>query len=384
MSLTGSPAWAGIVTYAAMIPSILVAPFAGFLADRFDRCTVLAWAYAVNFSHNLLLALLVVTGAIEVWHLVPLSLLNGAARTSQMPAAQALLANTLPRERLFNAVALFQATMQGARFTGALLVLVLLWATDQRQDWVFFLCTGLYSVGLSLILSIRTTSRGVVEKGRRVVFRNLLAGLHFMYRHPLVLSLILLTVLHCGMTMSFESLFPVISRDKLGMEEGAGFVLGFSYLMVGYGGAAMLVALGLGGVQSERVRGRLFPILGVLSGLTPVALAFSPHLPMAVLATAAMGATQAGFMTLVNGMVQTISPDAIRGRVMSVNSWHIQGFMATFNLVNGALASFTTLTASLILGAGGVGFVVVMLASFVRAPLRWMYQSGVPAEARSV
>ncbi len=380
-TLTGSPVWAGIVTYTAMIPSIVVAPFAGFLADRFDRRTVLAWAYAVNFSHNLLLALLVVSGTIEPWHLVLLSLLNGTARATQMPAAQALLPNTLPRERLFNAIALYQATMQGARFTGALLILVLLWLTDERQDWVFFLCTGLYIVGLSLILTIRTSSRGVVEKGKGMVFRNLLAGLHFMYHHPLILSLILLTVLHCGMTMSFESLFPVLSRDKLGMEPGAGFLLGFSYLMLGYGGAAMLVALGLGGVQSERVRGRLFPILGILSGLTPIALAYSPNLPTAVLATTAMGASQAGFMTLINGMVQAIAPDAIRGRLMSVNSWHIQGFMATFNLVNGALASFTPLTASLILGAGGVGFVLAIGASFARAPLRWVYRGGAPAEA---
>ena len=59
LHLTGSPAWTGAVTFAAMIPSVFVSPFAGFLADRFDRRTVLAYAYSVNLVHNLLLAILV-------------------------------------------------------------------------------------------------------------------------------------------------------------------------------------------------------------------------------------------------------------------------------------------------------------------------------------
>ena len=93
-TLTGSDLWTGMVTFAAMIPSVLVSPFAGYLADRFDRRTVMIGAYLVNLAHNLLLALLVLTGTIEAWHLVLLALLNGSARSTQMPAASALLANT--------------------------------------------------------------------------------------------------------------------------------------------------------------------------------------------------------------------------------------------------------------------------------------------------
>ena len=389
-TLTGSDLWTGIVTFAAMIPSVIVSPVAGFLADRFDRRTVLAWAYGVNLAHNLLLAVLVVSGVIEVWHLVLLSLLNGSARATQMPSGQALLPNTVPRERLFNAVALYQATQQGSRFVGPFLILLMLWSGcpwySGIQDWVFFLSAGLYTIGLGLVLSIRTASRGVVEPGGGigVVYRNLVAGLGYMYHNPLVMSLVLLVVAHCGMTMSFESLFPAISAGKVGLEECAGgFLAGFGYLMIGFGGAALVTALALAGVESERTRGQLFLSLGVLSGLTPVALAMSPTLPLAVLSAAAMGVSQAGFMTLSHGMLQSIAPDAIRGRLMGVYSWHIQGFMASFNLVNGVLAGFAGVAASLILGAGGVSFVMVMAASFARVPLRELYQMGVPAEARS-
>ena len=388
-TLTGSDMWTGAVTFAAMIPSVLVSPVAGYLADRFDRRTVLAYAYVVNLAHNLLLAFLVVTGIIEAWHLVVLSLLNGSARAAQMPCAQALLPNTVPRERLFNAVALYQATQQGSRFVGPMLILIMLWATGpwlaDNQDWVFFLCTGLYLAGLWLVLTIRVTSRGVVEagEGATVVYRNLVAGLRFMYHHPLVVSLVLLVVAHCGMTMSFESLFPALSVDKLGMKPGAQILTGFGYLMVGYGGAALVTSLALAGVQGENTKGRLLLWLGVLSGVFPIALGLSPNLPVAVLSVAGMGATQSGFMTLSSGMLQSIVPDAIRGRVMSVYSWHIQGFMASFNLVNGTLASFSGFSAPLILGVGGLGFIVVMASSFARTPLRRLYAVGVSAEARS-
>ena len=162
--LTGSEAWTGVITFAAMIPSVVVSPFAGLLADRFDRRKVLAWAYAVNLSHNLLLAILVVSGAINEWYLLLLAVLNGCARTVQMPSAQALLANTVPRRHLLNAVSLYQATQHGSRFVGPFLILVVLWTTG-REDWVFFLCAGLYAVGLSIVLSIRLASKGVVKQG---------------------------------------------------------------------------------------------------------------------------------------------------------------------------------------------------------------------------
>ena len=387
--LTESNTWVGMVTFSAMIPSVAMSPIAGFLADRFDRKTVLAAAYVVNLSHNILLAVLVVTGAIEPWHLVLLSVLNGSARATQMPSSQALIPNVVPRERLFNAVALFQTTQQGSRFVGPFLVLLMLWITapflGDNEKWVFFLCAGLYAIGLSLVLRVRTSSRGVIESGKGAgsVFQSVSAGLSFMYHHPLVLSLILLVVAHCGMTMSFESLFPAISDVKLGMDPEDGILAGFGFLMVGFGGTGLLTAIALAGVQSESSRGRLFLWAGVFSGLTPFALAMSPNLPLAMLSVAAMGASQAGFMTLSHGVLQMIAPDAIRGRLMGVYSWHIQGFMASFNLINGAVASIQGMTAPIVLGTGGIGFVFVMAGSFIRVPLRHLYARGVPEEARA-
>ena len=379
LQMTGSATWTGAVTFAAMIPSVVVSPLAGYLADRFDRRTVLACAYAVNVCDNLVLAFLVVSGLVEPWHVLILSAITGSARSTQMPSGQALMANMVPRERLLNAVSLYQATFHGSRFVGPFLILVVLWATG-RQDWVFFLCAGLYILGLSTVLTVKTRSRGAMQSGRfhEIFMGNLMAGLSYMYRHPLVLSLVLLVVAHCGMTMSFESLLPVFAQNKLEMEGTAAVLNWFSYLMVGFGVAALAAALMLAGVRTESARGKWLLWLGVASGASAVVLAMSPNLPVAILSAAAMGFAQGGFMTLSHAMIQTITPDEIRGRLLGVYSWHTNGTMAGFNLANGALAGLAGLSAPLILGAGGVGFLLVMTMSFGRIPLRQLYSRGVP------
>ncbi len=383
--LTGSDGWVAAVTFAAMIPAVAMAPIGGYLADRFDRQTVLRIAYAVNLCQNLVLAVLVVTGVLELWRpeilLVALSLINGCARATQMPAAQALLPNTVPPERMFNAVALNSATQQGSRFIGPLLILLMLWITapllDAGRDWVFFLCFGLYIVGIGFVMNIRTASTGVVRAGSsfRAILGNVWTGVSYLYRNPVILSVTMLVVGHCAFTMSFESLFPAISEDKLGREPGDQLLEGFSLLMVAYGAPALTMAVALGGIKSERIRGRVLLVLGALSGLGPIALGLSPSLTLAMCSVALMGAAQGGFMTLSHGMLQSMAPDAMRGRLLSVYTWHIQGMMATANLTNGLIAG-AGLTASVILGGGGVIFLWVMLASFGLVSLRDIFVKG--------
>ncbi len=378
LSLTGNASSAGIVTFAAMIPSVVMSPVAGYLADRFDRKTVLAWAYGTNMAVNIALAGLVVSGAIEFWHLVLLSLVNGMGRATQMPSAQALLPNLVPRNRLVNGVALHHATQQGGKMLGPLCILpvVLLGYTSLA----FVISSSLYIVGLAFVLNIHTHSRGVVKQGQSVL-RNLAQGLSFVYSNGMLLSLFLLAVLHCALTMSYETLFPVLSRDRLGLDDEAGIYKGGSFLMIGVGFGSFLSSFIIAGIESERVRGRIFFVMGVLSGLSPLALGLATSLPIAVIAAFGLGIAQAGFMTLSQAMVQQIVPDEIRGRVMAVYSWHIQGFMASFNLLNGFLADTAWLNATRVLSGMGAIFTGVMVASIARMPLRRVYQRGIHAPA---
>ncbi len=371
---TGSSSAAGIVTFAAMMPSVVMSPIAGYLADRFDRRKVLAAAYSVNLAQNLILAMLVITGNIEFWHLVILSTVNGFARATQMPAAQALLPNLVPKRILVNAVAFHHATLQASKLTGPLFILPVV--LMGYGDWAFVISLALYVVGFFLIMQIRTVSRGVVDRSRSAV-GNLAQGLTFVYHHKLLLPLFLMVIFHCALTMSYETLFPVLSRDNLGMQEGSELYKGGNLLMIGVGAGSLLSSFGIAGLGSEVVRGRTLLVLGVLSGLTPVLMGLSTNLTMAVLAAAGVGFSQAGYMTLSSAMVQQIVPDEIRGRVMAVYSWHIQGAMASFNLVNGILADTTWLNATRVLGIFGSVFTGMMAISVLNGPLRGLYNRGI-------
>ena len=362
----------GLVTFAAMIPRVLVTPFSGYLSDRFDRRMVLASMFSLNVVHNLVLAVLVLTGSIEVWHLIVLSLVNGSARAAQMPAGQALIPNLVPKRLLLNAIALSQAAMHGSRLLGPAAIVPLLATTG--AEGAFFLCSGFYVISLVQTLRIGTASTGVVDKKRGFV-SNLMDGVVYVYRTPSLRAIVLLALFHCGLTMSFESLLPVISRERLGADGGAGF----SYLMMAVGGGALISVFALAGIRSEVTKGRLFLNVGVLSGLAPVLLAASNGMPMALVGAAAMGAAQGAFMTLTHTMIQSMIPDGIRGRIGAVYSVHIGGMMASANLINGGMAD--VIDAPLLLAVGGIGFVLIMFASWQMVSLRHIYTRGLASVA---
>ena len=372
-SLSGSSVWVGLVTFAAMIPLFLVPPIAGLLADRIDRRALLAASFGINLAHILALAALALVGSLELWHLVVLGFINGVGRSIQMPATQALLPNLVPRERLLNAIALNQATQHGSRLTGPLLILPLL--ATVGVSGAFIACTVFYLVGLTMVLRIRTSSTGVIDPEKSAI-GNLLEGAAYVYRDRLLRSLFTLVVLHCLLTMSFESMLPVLSQEKLGAGNDG---VRFSLLMMGIGAGALVVVLALAGTRGDLARGRLLLVLGVASGLEPIGLAVSPNLSMALLFAVIMGGTQAGFMTITGTIVQSVVPDAIRGRVMSLYLWHIGGVMAVANLAYGSLAD--SVGAPVVLTVTGAIFAAVGVASVMRVPLRELYLRGAPAGA---
>ena len=358
-----SLAWVGVVTFMAMAPRIFTTPLIGFLADRFDRQTVLSWTYTLNLAHNVILALLVAFGEAGIWHLVVLSLVNGILRSAQQTTTQSLVPNLVPKERLLNAVALNQATQQGSRLFGPLAIAPLLAFFDVAA--AFWLCSAFYGLGLIQVLRIKTRSSGKIDPNRSF-FQNLAAGFIYTYEHPMLMAMVLLAVTHCSLTMSYESMLPAISQEKLGAGNA-----GFSYLIAGVGAGALISSIFLAGISNERTRGRVFLFFAITSGLGPIALALSTNRELSILATVFMGVNQAGFMTITHAIIQSIVPDEIRGRISGVYSVHVGGSMALANLTNGGIADL--LNAPLVVAAGGIIFIVLITSSVGLAPLRRIY-----------
>ncbi len=373
-----SSLWAGIVTFAAMAPRF-GNPIMGFIADRIDRGTLLSFSYFFNLAHNVVLALLVMAGFASPWILVILALTNGFLRSGQMTATQSLIPNLVPKEHMPNAIALNQATQQGSRMMGALVIMPLLGFFSGNLEMVFWLCSALYGVGLLQTLRIKTRSTGVIDRDRSLA-QNFFAGFQYVYQHPLLLAMILIVLAHCALTMSYESMLPAISQQKL----SAGSV-GVSYLIAGVGLGAVFSSVFLAGIRSESSRGKLFLLFGFASGIGPILLALSNSRELSIAATVVMGVNQAGFMTITHTIIQTIIPDWVRGRVAGVYSMHVGGSMALANLGNGAFVDIFDASmgiegvilgikpVGLVMAVGGVLFLAAITLSLSSGSLRSLY-----------
>ena len=361
--LTDGSLWVGIVTFAAVAPRMVSTPIAGFLADRFDRQRLLQWIFALNMGNNILLALLVMTGLAGPLVLTFLALVNGSLRAAQMTTATALIPNLVPKEHLLNAIALNQATQQGARMLGALAIVPMLGFLNIEA--AFWFCTAFYFFGFLQISRVTLRSTGVMDKTQGF-FSNLAEGFVYVYRRPVIMAMVLLSLAHCALTMSYESILPAISQEKL----GAGSV-GVSYLIAGVGGGALMASILMAGIRSESVKGKLFLFFGLSSGLGPLLLAFSDSTGVSIVATAVMGASQAGFMTVTHTIIQTLTEDHVRGRVAGVYQVHVGGSMAVTNMANAAVAD--VFSASSVLVVGGLIFVAVMVISLGNGLMRKHY-----------
>ncbi|MEE9248881.1 MAG: MFS transporter [Dehalococcoidia bacterium] len=368
---TNRSTWVGIVVFAAMIPFVLVPILAGFLADRMVRRDLLAWVLAFQVVLNLIVGGLVLTDAIQIWHLIVVALATGSAMAAQISAAEPLTANLVPRKHLVNAYALVNSIFHGTRLLGPGIIAPLMGIMN--TGWVFVLCAGAYILALMLVTRIHTRSTGVVESTKGVL-RNLFSGFIYAYRDPVIFRVIALVIFHCSLTMSFESLLPAISANRL--DAGGG---GVAYMNMTVGLGALAIALIVASIAAPRIRGRLLLATGVVSGLTPLALATAPTLPLAMLATMAMGASQAGFMILTAIVIQSVVPDSIRGRVSSIYIMHAAGIMSFANFANGRFGDM--FAPSWVLAIAGLAFLVVVVASALESTMRRMYVAGVPVRA---
>ncbi len=365
--ITGGLLWSGIVTMAAMIPRLFSTPLLGFLADKFDRAGLLKWTYTLNLLHNVVLALLALGGILDgtggLWVLLVLSLINGTLRSGQMTITQSLIPNLLPPERLLNGIALNQATQQGSRLVGPLMLVPLIGTFGIEA--AFWMCSAFYLIGLIQITRITTRSTGEIDR-RRGFFQNLVAGFEYVYGRPQLLAMVLLVLAHCSLVMSYEAILPGISEEKLG--SGA---VGVSYLMAGVGGGALVASIFIAGVQSVTLRGYLFLFFGVTSALGPIIMALTTLPMLSILAAISIGVNQSGFMTISHAIIQGMTDDRVRGRVSGVYSMHVGGSMAISNALSATVADI--FNASIVMAVGGLILVVVIAASVGVGPIRRLY-----------
>jgi len=337
--LTGDVMHLGLIGLAQFLPFLILILPAGQAADRIDRRRIITVCFAINLLCALFLLVFTASGLTTVWPVFAALALFGAARAFSMPAGQAIVINLVPAQSFPQAVALtssmFHVAVIGGPVLGGLLYLA-------GPLIVYATVTAL--LALSVLLMLLTRSSGRPASQEPATLRTVLEGLRFVFSRPVMLgaiSLDLFAVLFGGAT----AVLPAIAKDILHADAtGLGLLRSAPAI-----GAALTTAV-LAFKPIQRHVGRwMFGGVAVF-GLATIAFGLSTSLWVSVVALLVLGAGDMISVYIRHILIQSETPDAIRGRVSAVSSVFIGASNELGEFESGLAAAWLGLVPSVIFG----------------------------------
>ncbi len=360
--LTRSPAYLGYISFAFGVPMWLFTLYGGVVADRMPRRTLLLMTQASLMAVSASLSVLTFLGIIQPWHILLLAFASGTVQSFDAPARHAFVLEMVEREDLTNAIALNSTMFNLGTAVGPAVGGVIYAAVGPA--WCFALTGISYTAILAALLRMRLKPQVIVRTRQSALF-DLVEGLRFVLSHSVIRTLISLIGAMSLFAMSFTTLVPAWAVRILG---GDSTTNGLLYSARGVG--ALLSALWIASLGRFNYKGRL---LTVATFAMPVMLLIFSQvrwLPLSLLVLIGTGIAFMPIMNMVNSLVQTLVPDALRGRVMSIYSLIFMGMMPLGGLWIGATAQRFGEPTAVIIGAS--------LALAVAA-LAWVFAPAVRA-----
>ncbi len=332
------------------IPIFLFSLIGGVVADRVERRRVLLGSQWVQMASAGLLTVLVVMGRVHVWHILCLSFVSGFAQAFGGPAYQALIPTLVEKEDMPNAIALNSiqfnvAVMVGPALAGQALAKL-------GEKW----CFGLNAVSfLAPIISLSMiTARFLPQKTKESVFTSLKEGIKFVRNQASMEALIILAFCMTFLSMPARTYFPVFVKDIFhrGPET-------YGNLLALMGLGSIFGSLGVAWLGNIQRKGRLALTALMTLGVGISGFALSKWLPFSGVMLVLTGASMMAVFANVNSLVQLITTNEMRGRVMSVHNFAFRGGMPMGNLLSGWLVPM--FTAPVVLGVNGMLLVLLAL-----------------------
>ncbi|TAL36220.1 MAG: MFS transporter [Spirochaetes bacterium] len=343
--LTGSALMLGVIGFAGQIPALVLVPVAGMLADRFDRRAILVLTQGLAMLQAFAVALLVLSGLVESWHLVALAAALGCVNAFDMPTRQSFVIEMIDRkEDLPNAIALNSSLFNAARLAGPMVAGALIVVIGEGMC---FLLNGVsYMAVIASLVVIRVPAKPVRETPENPL-AALIAGVRYTFGFGPIRALLLLIALMSLAGMSFTVLLPVFAKSILGGDSGT---LGVLSGATGFG--ALAGALYLASRADVRGLGRVIALSSAVFGGALCLLSVSRTTALSAAALALAGFGMIAMMASGNTILQTIVDDSMRGRVMSFYTMAFAGMVPFGSLASGAAAE--RIGTPLAVAAGGV------------------------------
>jgi MFS family permease len=354
--LTRSPAYLGYVGFAAGIPTWLFTLYGGVIADRVEKRKLLLATQTAMMLLAFMLAALVFSGLVQPWHILVLAFGLGIANAFDAPARLAIVSEMVGREDLTNAIAL-NATMFNTGSAVGPAVAGLAYALI-GPAWCFML-NGLSFIGvIAALLLMKIAPRPVVPR-RGSAWAELMEGMRYIAASPTIRTLILLVSITALFGISSTTLFPAWAVSILG-----GDATTSGLLQSARGLGALISALTIASLGRFKFKGRLLTLGSIAFPLLMLIFALVRWIPLSLLVLVGSGLAIILVMNLANALVQTLAPDALRGRIMAIYSLTFFGLMPIGSLWAGASAEHFGEPTTVILGAA---------VSLVVAGLLWVF-----------
>ncbi len=348
-NMTGSVLLLGIVGFAGQIPAFLLSPVAGVFTDRWNRYHLLVVSQILLMIQAVILAWLSLAGIIEVWHIMALSVFLGCIGSFDVPARHSFVIDMVEKkEDLGNAIALNSLMFNGARLIGPSVAGMILVTAGEGICFLLNAISYLFVIFSLLMMKIKI--RGARSK-KSEILKELKVGLKYTFGFPPIKHIILLLGLVSLMGMSYSVLMPVFAKEILHGESNTyGFLMGASGL------GALMGALFLASRESVLKLGRLIPAAAILFGSGLILLSFTRYFPLAMLLMIFIGLGMMLQAAASNTVIQTITDDDKRGRVMSFYTMAIMGTAPFGSLLAGAVAKSIGTPGTIF--AGGIATVI--------------------------
>ena len=354
LELTNSELLLGVVTAVMSVPTLLFGLYAGVVADRRDKRVIILVAQTFALIAALGLAVLTDLQLIDYGSLLALVFVIGTANAFEVPTRQSFFADLVGEEDLPNAIALNSVAFNATRIVGPAVAGVLIGAVGLAA--CFYVNAASYLAVIAGLLLMRLPRR-VAAPTTSSTLEHLREGLAFIRGDRLVRTLVWLIAAMSMTAFPYVVLLPVFARDVL--EVGAS---GLGWLFSATGAGAMAAGLTLAAGRARVPRGKLIVSACAAFAVLLMCFAISPWFPLSLVLLAFAGFTMILNNASLNALLQSRTPDHLRGRVMSVYVFMFVGTAPVGALGAGALAHAIGSSLTLVFGAGALLVIICTLA----------------------
>ncbi len=319
----------GLDSFLGEIPIFLFSLIGGAVADRVERRNLLLGSQVVQMSCAAVLTVLFAFHMVQVWHILALSFVVGTAQSFGGPAYSALIPTLVKPEDLPNAIALNSIQFNLARVIGPVLGGFALAAYGAA--WCFGLNSLSFLAVIASLLIVKT--RFMPKKTGESLLTSMKQGISFVRQQPAMESLIVLAFCMTMLAIPLIVFLPVFAKDVLHGDPRT-----FTLLLGGSGLGSVVGALVVAWLGRMKRQGRFALIMLVVLGLVITGFALSRNLVLSVALVFIAGGALISVFAMISSLVQAITTDEMRGRVMSVYNVAFRGGMPFGSLFIGSLA----------------------------------------------